>query len=158
MRLCTVNVAVPSNAADGGNRHARELGILRSLPLAPMRAGDSMSEVIIYHNPGCGTSRSTLALIRSAGIEPIVIEYLRAPPTRARLAQLIAAAGLNVRQVLRAKEPSYAELGLSDPSLTDAQLLDAMQAHPVLMNRPIVVTPRGTRLCRPPEAVLEILP
>ncbi|HVW68410.1 MAG TPA: arsenate reductase (glutaredoxin) [Steroidobacteraceae bacterium] len=117
-----------------------------------------MSEVVIYHNPNCGTSRNTLALIRDAGIEPVIIEYLRDPPTRERLRTLIRAAGLTVRQALREKDASYRELGLGDPSLTDEQLLDAVQAHPVLMNRPFVVTQRGTRLCRPPESVLDILP
>lgn len=117
-----------------------------------------VSEVVIYHNPGCGTSRNTLALIRNAGIEPVVIEYLREPPTRERLLELITAAGLTVRQVLRERGTPYTELGLADPSLTDAQLLDAMMAHPILINRPVVVTSRGVRLCRPSEVVLEILP
>ncbi len=118
-----------------------------------------MKDVVIYHNPGCGTSRNTLALIRNAGIEPEVIEYLRDPPTRARLVELIAAAGLTVRQALRDKNaPPYDELKLSDPTLTDAQLLDAMMLHPILINRPLVVTDQGVRLCRPAERVLEILP
>ncbi|MCK9487992.1 MAG: arsenate reductase (glutaredoxin) [Xanthomonadales bacterium] len=112
----------------------------------------------IYHNPACGTSRNTLALIRHAGIEPTVIEYLREPPTRERLVELIAAAGLSVRNTLRQKGTPYAELGLDDPTLTDEQLLDAMMAHPILINRPFVVTPQGTRLCRPSEVVLDILP
>lgn len=112
----------------------------------------------IYHNPACGTSRNTLALIRHAGIEPTVIEYLQHPPTRERLVELIAAAGLSVRETLRQKGTPYAELGLDDPSLTDDQLLDAMLAHPVLINRPFVTTSQGTRLCRPSEVVLEILP
>ena len=112
----------------------------------------------IYHNPACGTSRNTLALIRHAGIEPTVIEYLQHPPTRERLVELITAAGLGVRETLRQKGTPYAELGLDDPSLTEDQLLDAMLAHPVLINRPFVTTAQGTRLCRPSEVVLEILP
>lgn len=112
----------------------------------------------IYHNPACGTSRNTLALIRHAGIEPSVIEYLRQPPSRERLIGLIAAAGLGTREALRQKGTPYAELGLDDPSLSDDQLLDAMMADPVLINRPFVTTPLGTRLCRPSEVVLDILP
>lgn len=115
-------------------------------------------DATIYHNPACGTSRNTLALIRHAGIEPMVIEYLQAPPTRERLAGLIAAAGLGVRDALRQKGTPYAELGLDDPALSDDQLLDAMMAEPILINRPFVETPVGTRLCRPSEVVLEILP
>ena len=115
-----------------------------------------MDEVTIYHNPACGTSRNTLGLIRNAGIEPQVIEYLRTPPDRATLLALIAAMGVPVRDVARAKEPRYAELGLADAA--DAALIDAMLAHPVLINRPIVVTAVGTKLCRPSEAVLDILP
>ncbi|MEP7243843.1 MAG: arsenate reductase (glutaredoxin) [Gammaproteobacteria bacterium] len=117
-----------------------------------------MSPVTIYHNPQCGTSRNTLALIRNAGIEPTVVEYLRDPPAREQLAAMIAAAGLSVRQALREKGTLFQELGLDNAALTDAQLLDAMIAHPILINRPFVVTGRGTRLCRPSEAVLEILP
>lgn len=118
-----------------------------------------MSEVTIYHNPGCGTSRNTLAIIRHAGIEPNVIEYLKTPPTKALLRKLIADAGLSVRDILRTKEAIYAELGLSDPGWSDEQLLDFIGQHPILMNRPIVVTPLGTKLCRPKsESVLEILP
>lgn len=115
-------------------------------------------DVIIYHNPKCGTSRNTLGLIRNTGIEPHIIEYLKCPPTRILLEQLIARAGLTPRQVLREKGTPYAELGLGDPTLTDDALLDAMIAHPVLINRPIVVTPNGVRLCRPSELVLDILP
>ena len=115
-----------------------------------------MDEVTIYHNPACGTSRNTLGLIRNAGIEPQVVEYLRTPPDRATLLSLIAAMGVSVRDVVRAKEPLYAELGLADAD--DAALIDAMLAHPVLINRPIVVTAQGTKLCRPSEAVLDILP
>lgn len=117
-----------------------------------------MTEVTIYHNPDCGTSRNTLALIRNAGVEPTVIEYLKSPPTRERLSELIDAAGLSVRNTLRIKGAPYHELGLADASLTDDQLLDAMLAHPILINRPFVVTPWGVRLCRPSEAVLDILP
>jgi arsenate reductase len=115
-------------------------------------------DVIIYHNPDCGTSRNTLAMIRNAGIEPHVIEYLKTPPTRLLLRQLIDRMGIPVRDVVREKGTPYKELGLDDPSRTDDQLLDAMMAHPILINRPIVVTPRGVRLCRPSEAVLDLLP
>ncbi|CAE6738422.1 Arsenate reductase [Paraburkholderia domus] len=114
--------------------------------------------VTIYHNPDCGTSRNTLAMIRNAGIEPHVIEYLKSPPDRATLKNLIERAGLTVRAALREKGTPYAELGLADASLSDEQLLDAMLAHPILINRPIVVTPLGVRLCRPSEVVLDILP
>ena len=115
-------------------------------------------DVVIYHNPACGTSRNTLAMIRNAGIEPHVIEYLKTPPARALLVQLLARAGLAVRDVLREKGTPYAELGLGDPALTDDQLLDAIEAHPILLNRPLVVTPKGVALCRPSEAVLDLLP
>ena len=115
-------------------------------------------DVVIYHNPACGTSRNTLAMIRNAGIEPHVIEYLKTPPTRALLRQLLDRAGLSVRDVLREKGTPYAELDLGNPDLTDGQLLDAVAAHPVLLNRPRVVTPKGVRLCRPSEAVLDLLP
>ncbi len=112
----------------------------------------------IYHNPACGTSRNVLGLIRDAGIEPQVIEYLKTPPSRALLAQLIERMGCSVRSILREKGTPYAELGLGNPALTDAELLDAMMAHPILINRPIVVTPRGVKLCRPSETVLDLLP
>lgn len=115
-------------------------------------------EVTIYHNPDCGTSRNTLAMIRNAGIEPTIVEYLETPPSRDELKALIAAAGLSVRQAIREKGTPYAELGLDDPSVGDADLLDAMMAHSILINRPFVVTPLGTRLCRPSEVVLDILP
>jgi arsenate reductase (glutaredoxin) len=115
-------------------------------------------DVIIYHNPDCGTSRNTLGLIRNASIEPHVIEYLKTPPTRALLKQLIDRMGMPVRRALREKGTPFRELGLSDPALTDDQLLDAMMAHPILINRPIVVTPMGVRLCRPSETVIELLP
>lgn len=118
----------------------------------------SSDSVTIYHNPACGTSRNTLALIRNAGIEPTVIEYLHHPPARDPLRRMIAAAGLTVREVLREKGTPFQELGLSNPTLSDEQLLDAMLAHPVLINRPFVVTALGTRLARPSEVVLEILP
>ncbi|NVO17667.1 MAG: arsenate reductase (glutaredoxin) [Rhodoplanes sp.] len=115
-------------------------------------------DVVIYHNPQCGTSRNTLGLIRNAGIEPHVIEYLKCPPSRAMLVSLIARAGLTVRQVLREKGTPYRDLGLDDPALADDALLDAMMAHPILINRPLVVTPQGVRLCRPSELVLDLLP
>lgn len=115
-------------------------------------------DVTIYHNPACGTSRNTLALIRHAGIEPTIIEYLRESPTRERLVELIAAAGLQVREALRQKGTPYAALGLDDPGRSDDQLLDAMLAEPILINRPFVETPLGTRLCRPSEVVLDLLP
>lgn len=114
--------------------------------------------VTIYHNPDCGTSRNVLGLIRNSGEEPHVIEYLKAPPTRDELASLIARMGTSVRDVLRRKGTLYDALGLDDPTLTDDQLLDAMIAHPILINRPIVVTPLGVKLCRPSETVLDILP
>jgi arsenate reductase (glutaredoxin) len=114
--------------------------------------------VTIYHNPACGTSRNTLAMIRNAGIEPQIIEYLKNPPSRDTLKDLIARAGLTVRGLLREKGTPFADLGLDNPALSDEQLLDAMQAHPILINRPLVVTPLGVRLCRPSEAVLDILP
>lgn len=113
--------------------------------------------VTIYHNPACGTSRNTLAMIRASGVEPVVIEYLKTPPSRDRLEALIAAMGITPRALLREKGTPFAELGLGDPSLGDAALIDAMMAHPVLINRPIVETPRGTRLCRPSEAVLDLM-
>jgi len=117
----------------------------------------SAHEVTIYHNPACGTSRNTLALIRNAGIEPAIVEYLRDPPAREPLRTMIERAGLTVRQALREKGTPFQELGLENPALTDDQLLDALAAHPILLNRPFVVTPLGTRLCRPSEVVLEIL-
>ena len=117
-----------------------------------------MSNVTIYHNPACGTSRNVLALIRNSGEEPTVIEYLKTPPDRATLMVLIAAMGVSARAVLREKGTPYAELGLGDPQWGDDRLIDFMLQHPILINRPIVVTPLGTRLCRPSEAVLDILP
>lgn len=117
-----------------------------------------MSHITIYHNPNCGTSRNVLALIRNSGEEPTVIEYLKTPPTRETLVKLLADARLSVRDVLREKGTPYAELGLADLKWTDDQLLDFIGQRPILMNRPIVVTPLGTKLCRPSEAVLDILP
>ncbi|MEA9990452.1 arsenate reductase (glutaredoxin) [Pseudomonas sp. RTS1] len=116
-----------------------------------------MSQITIYHNPQCGTSRNTLELIRNSGEEPVVIEYLQTPPDRTTLVSLIKDMGIEVRALLRIKGTPYEELGLGDTSLTDDQLIDAMMAHPILINRPIVVTPLGTRLCRPSEAVLDLL-
>ena len=115
-------------------------------------------DVVIYHNPDCGTSRNTLGLIRNAGVEPHVVEYLKTPPSRQMLQQLIARMNVTVRDLLREKGAPYAELGLAEPTLSDAALLDAMMAHPILINRPIVVKPLGVRLCRPSEAVLDLLP
>ncbi|MBM6578564.1 arsenate reductase (glutaredoxin) [Microvirga sp. BT689] len=115
-------------------------------------------DVIIYHNPQCGTSRNTLGLIRNAGIEPHIIEYLKCPPTRLLLRQLIARMGVSVRDVIREKGTPFQELGLDDPSVSDDRLLNAMMEHPILIERPIVVTPIGVRLCRPSETVLDILP
>lgn len=117
-----------------------------------------MTDITIYHNPACGTSRNTLSMIRNSGVEPTVIEYLKTPPRREILADLIARMGVPVREVLREKGTPYTELGLDDPTLSDDALLDAMMAHPILINRPIVVTPLGVRLCRPSEQVLDILP
>jgi arsenate reductase len=115
-------------------------------------------DIVIYHNPACGTSRNTLAMIRNAGIEPHVIEYLKTPPVRVLLEQLIARAGLTPRTLLREKGTPYAELGLGDPALSGEKLLDAMMENPILINRPLVVTSLGVRLCRPSELVLDILP
>lgn len=117
-----------------------------------------MTDITIYHNPACGTSRNTLALIRNSGVEPIVIEYIKSPPGKERLQQLVKAMGIGARALLRQKGTPYDELGLSDPKWTDTELIDFMVQHPILMNRPVVVTPLGTRLCRPSEAVLGILP
>jgi arsenate reductase len=117
-----------------------------------------MTKVTIYHNPDCGTSRNTLALIRNSGVEPTIIEYLKTPPSRETLVALIGQMKIPVRDLLRQKGTPYTELGLDDPSLTEDQLIDAMMAHPILINRPVVVTPLGTLLCRPSERVLDILP
>jgi len=115
-------------------------------------------DIVIYHNPGCGTSRNALAMIRNAGIEPHVVEYLKAPPSRTLLVQLIKRAGMAPRDLLREKGTPFAELGLGDTSLSDDALIDAMMEHPVLINRPLVVSPLGVKLCRPSEAVLDLLP
>jgi len=115
-------------------------------------------DIIIYHNPACGTSRNTLGLIRNCGVEPHIIEYLKTPPSREELVKLIDHMGISARDLLRKKGTLYDELKLDDPALTDEQLIDAMMAHPILINRPIVVTPNGVKLCRPSEAVLDILP
>ena len=118
----------------------------------------SGTSITIFHNPACGTSRNTLAMIRNSGVEPVIVEYLKTPPGRARLIKLIVAMGRPVRDVLRQKGTPYDELKLDDAKWTDDQLIDFMVEHPILMNRPIVITPLGTRLCRPSEAVLDILP
>lgn len=115
-------------------------------------------DITIYHNPNCGTSRNTLALIRNTGAEPRIVDYLVNPPTREQLTEMIAKAGLTVRQAIREKAEPYVELGLGNKDLSDDALLDAMLAHPILINRPFVVTPQGVRLCRPSELVLDILP
>lgn len=117
-----------------------------------------MTNITIYHNPNCGTSRNTLAMIRNSGVEPRVIEYLKTPPSRDELMTLVAAMGVSLRDVLRQKGTPYDELGLDNPALTEAQLLDAIEEHPILIQRPIVKTPLGVRLCRPSELVLDILP
>jgi len=114
--------------------------------------------IVIYHNPDCGTSRNALALIRNSGVEPHVVDYLKSPPSRALLVEMIEKAGMTPRALLREKGTPYAELGLDDESLSDEALIDAMMAHPILINRPLVVTPLGVRLCRPSEAVLDVLP
>ncbi len=114
--------------------------------------------ITIYHNPDCGTSRNTLAMIRQSGVEPTIVEYLKTPPSRAKLKDMIQAMGIPVRALIREKGTPYRELGLDYPKWTDEQLIDHMLAHPVLINRPIVVTPKGVRLCRPSEAVLDLLP
>jgi arsenate reductase len=115
-------------------------------------------DVIIYHNPACGTSRNTLGLIRNAGIEPHIIEYLKCPPSRLLLTQLLTRAGLSAREILREKGTPFHELGLDDLSMTEEALLAAIEAHPILINRPIVITPKGVRLCRPSELVIDLLP
>ncbi len=117
-----------------------------------------MTKVVMYHNPDCGTSRNVLALIRNAGVEPTIIEYLKTPPSRTELADMIAKAGLNVREAMRVKGTPFHELGLDDPTLSDDALLEAILQHPILINRPFVLTPWGVRLCRPSEVVLDILP
>lgn len=116
------------------------------------------TDIVIYHNPECGTSRNALAMIRNAGIEPHVVEYLKTPPSRAMLESLIARAGISPRDLLREKGTPFAELGLDDPALSDGQLVDAMMEHPILINRPLVVSPLGVKLCRPSEEVLDLIP
>jgi arsenate reductase len=116
------------------------------------------TDIIIYHNPECGTSRNALAMIRNAGIEPHVVEYLKTPPSRPLLESLIARAGITPRALLREKGTPFAELGLDNPDLTDVQLIDAMMEHPILINRPLVVSPLGVKLCRPSEEVLDLIP
>ncbi|WP_298198406.1 arsenate reductase (glutaredoxin) [Novosphingobium sp.] len=123
-----------------------------------MTSKPQTTDIVIYHNPECGTSRNVLAMVRNAGIEPHVVEYLKTPPSRPLLERLIARAGLTPRDLLREKGTPYAELGLGDPALSDEALIDAMMAHPILINRPLVVSPLGVRLCRPSEAVLDLLP
>jgi arsenate reductase (glutaredoxin) len=117
-----------------------------------------MTDIVIYHNPKCGTSRNALAMIRNAGIEPHVVEYLKTPPSRALLESLIERAGISPRTLLREKGTPYADLGLDNPDLTDTQLVDAMMEHPILINRPLVVSPLGVKLCRPSEEVLDLIP
>ncbi|GLK42867.1 MULTISPECIES: arsenate reductase (glutaredoxin) [Novosphingobium] len=117
-----------------------------------------MTDIIIYHNPTCGTSRNTLALIRNSGVEPHIVEYLKTPPVRALLVDMIDRAGMTPRDLLREKGTPFADLGLADPALSDTALIDAMMEHPILINRPLVVTPLGVKMCRPSEAVLDILP
>lgn len=117
-----------------------------------------MTDAVIYHNPRCSTSRTTLGLIRDSGVEPRIVEYLKTPPTRDELRDLIKRAGLTPRQVIRTKENLYRELKLDDPAVTEGQLLDAMVAHPILIERPLVATAKGVRLCRPPESVIDLLP
>jgi arsenate reductase (glutaredoxin) len=124
----------------------------------PKMPPSAQATVVIYHNPDCGTSRNVLGLIRNAGIEPHIVEYLKSPPSRALLKQMFASAGLSVRAAVREKGTPYKDLGLDDPSIGDEALLDAMMAHPILINRPLVVTEKGVRLCRPSEAVLDLLP
>lgn len=126
------------------------------MPVCQLPRDTSMS-VTIYHNPACGTSRNTLAMIRQSGVEPVVVEYLKTPPSRDRLVELIHAMGISPRALLREKGTPFRELGLDDPKWTDDELIDQMVAHPILINRPIVVTPKGTRLCRPSEAVIDLL-
>lgn len=117
-----------------------------------------MTDIVIYHNPECGTSRNALAMIRNAGIEPHVVEYLKTPPARALLESLIERAGISPRALLREKGTPFADLGLDNPALTDAQLIDAMMEHPILINRPLVVSPLGVKLCRPSEELLDLIP
>jgi len=151
-------VALPVETMDAAALKPQMQTIGRSEGATELAAGGEPADVVIYHNPECGTSRNTLAMIRNAGIEPHVIEYLKTPPSRAMLEQLIARAGMTPRELLRQKGTPYSDLGLEDATLDDAALVDAMMAHPILINRPLVVTPIGVKLCRPSEAVLDILP
>jgi arsenate reductase len=151
-------VAGMPGASSGGSKAAAAPSIIAPSFANPTSESPAMAEVTIYHNPACGTSRNTLALIRHAGIEPKVIQYLQTPPTQQELLRLLAAMGMTVREVLREKGTPYAELDLGNPKWTDDELLDFIARYPVLMNRPIVVSPLGARLCRPSEAVLELLP
>jgi arsenate reductase len=132
--------------------------VLRNRNLKPAKRKETPMDVIIYHNPKCGTSRNVLGLIRNAGVEPHVVEYLKTPPARAMVAQLAARAGQPLRALLREKEKAFTQLNLADPALTDDALLDAIEKHPILLNRPIVVSPKGVKLCRPSETVLDLLP
>lgn len=146
-------MALASKLQEIGRVEGASAGVAMPASKAPFH-----TDAVIYHNPACGTSRNTLTMIRATGIEPHVVEYVKTPPSRALLQQLVQRAGLTVRALLREKGTPYAELGLQDPSLSDNQLLDAMVAHPILINRPLVVTPAGVRLCRPSELVLDLLP
>src|ERR1700761_2630554 len=142
-------------------RHHRPAACLRPhrnrrRPVADVRP--TTMDIVIYHNPDCGTSRNTLAMIRNAGIEPHVVEYLKTPPSLTLLEQLIVRMGISVRDLLREKGTPFHELGLGNPALSDSELLEAVMAHPILLNRPIVVTPKGVRLCRPSEQVMDLLP
>jgi arsenate reductase (glutaredoxin) len=127
------------------------------IPVHPTGETDMATELTIYHNPNCGTSRKVLGMLRESGVEPRVIEYLKTPPTRAELIQLLASMGMTPRQLLRRKGTPFDELGLDDPAKSDAQLLDAILAHPILMERPVVVTNKGVRVCRPAETVMDLL-
>jgi arsenate reductase len=131
---------------------------MRCSPNFPVAEGPAMTDIVIYHNSACSTSRNVLALIRNSGVEPHVIDYLKVPPARALLVEMIGRAGMTPRELLREKGTPYADLGLADLDLTDDAMIDAMMAHPILINRPLVVTPMGVKLCRPSEAVLDILP
>lgn len=151
-------VALPVQTMEIAALRAELNAIGRSEGATELAAGAKPTDVVIYHNSECGTSRNTLAMIRNAGIEPHVIEYLKTPPSRAMLEQLIARAGLTPRALLRLKDTPHGELGLDNPALGDAELIDAMLVHPILINRPLVVSPRGVKLCRPSKAVLDLLP
>ncbi len=150
------NLPIREPRQDGAERETARDRAARRRDKA--KAAGRVMDVIIYHNPACETSRNVLAMIRNSGVEPHIIEYLKCPPTRALLTQLLTRAGLTVRQILREKGTPYHDLGLNDLSLSDKALLDAIETHPILMNRPLVVTPKGVRLCRPSETVLDLLP